>query len=131
MRKFHEAKLRGDEGVVVWGTGTPRREFLHVADLADAIVWLLERYDEEAIINVGCGEDLTIRELCEIVMAVTGYNGRLQFDATEPDGVPRKLLDVRRMHALGWRPKIALRSGIEQLYEWYKENIDSLRMSNP
>ncbi len=131
VRRFHEAKLRGDEGVVVWGTGTPRREFLHVADLADAIVWLLERYDEEAIINVGCGEDLTIRELCEIVMAVTGYNGRLQFDATEPDGVPRKLLDVRRMHALGWRPKIALRSGIEQLYEWYKENIDSLRMSNP
>jgi len=100
IRRFHEAKLRGDECVIAWGTGTPRREFLHVTDLADAIVLLLERYDAQSLINVGCGEDITIRELCEIVMAVTGYRGRLEFDAGKPDGVPRKLLDVSRIHAL-------------------------------
>jgi GDP-L-fucose synthase len=127
IRRFHEAKLRGDERVIAWGTGSPRREFLHVFDLAEAIVLLLERYDEESIINIGCGADVTIKELCEIVMAVTGYEGRLEFDAAKSDGVPRKLLDVSRITALGWRPRIPLRSGIEQVYAWFRENADSLR----
>jgi len=127
IRRFHEAKLRGEERVTAWGTGRPRREFLHVFDLAEAIVLLLERYDEEAIINVGCGADVSIRELCETVMAVTGYEGRLEFDATHPDGTPRKLLDVSRISALGWRPQISLRSGIEQVYTWFRANAHALR----
>jgi len=129
IRRFHEAKLRGDEQVVAWGTGTPRREFLHVTDLAEAVVLLLERYDEEPIINVGCGEDVTIRELCETVMAVTRYAGRLTFDTSRLDGVPRKLLDVSRITALGWRPRVSLRSGIEQVYAWFVAHADSLRAS--
>ena len=128
IRRFHEAKLRGDARVVAWGTGTPRREFLHVSDLAEAIVLLLERYDEESIINIGCGSDVTIKELCEIVMAVTGYEGRLEFDAAKSDGAPRKLLDVSRITALGWRPRIPLRAGIEQVYAWFRANTDSLRL---
>ena len=128
IRRFHEAKVRGDERVIAWGTGRPRREFMHVFDLADAIVLLLERYDDESIINVGCGEDSTIKELCEIVMVVTGYGGRLEFDASKSDGAPRKLLDVSKMSALGWRPRISLRSGIEQVYAWFRANADSLRL---
>jgi GDP-L-fucose synthase len=128
IRRFHDAKVRGDERVVAWGTGTPRREFLHVDDLADAIVLLLEQYDDESIINVGCGQDVTIRELCETVIAVTGYTGRLEFDAAQPDGTPRKLLDVSKINALGWRPKIELRSGIEQVYRWYCEHTGALRL---
>ena len=127
IRRFHEAKLRGDEQVIAWGTGRARREFLHVFDLADAIVQLLERYDEESIINVGCGEDVSIQELCETVMAVTGYRGRLVFDATHPDGTPRKLLDVSRITALGWRPQISLRTGLEQVYAWFRANANTLR----
>jgi GDP-L-fucose synthase len=128
IRRFHEARVRAEERVVAWGTGTPRREFLHVLDLADAIVLLLERYDDDSIINIGCGEDVTIRELCEIVMAVTGYGGRLEFDASKPDGAPRKLLDVSRAAALGWRPQIPLRTGIEQVYAWFRANANSLRL---
>ena len=128
IRRFHEAKVRGDERVIAWGTGRPRREFLHVFDLAEAIVLLLERYNDESIINVGCGEDITIKELCEIVTAVTGYVGRLEFDASKSDGAPRKLLDVSKMTALGWRPQIALRSGVEQVYAWYIANASSLRL---
>ena len=128
IRRFHEAKVRGDQRVVAWGTGRPRREFLHVFDLADAVVLLLERYNDESIINVGCGEDITIKELCEIVMAVTGYGGRLEFDASKSDGAPRKLLDVSKVTALGWRPRISLRSGIEQVYAWFRANADSLRV---
>jgi GDP-L-fucose synthase len=128
IRRFHEAKVRGDERVIAWGTGTPRREFLHVADLAEAIVLLLERYDDASLINVGCGTDVSIRELCEIVMDVTGYRGRLEFDTTKPDGSPRKLLDVSRIGALGWQPRIALRAGIEQVYAWYRANTESLRL---
>jgi GDP-L-fucose synthase len=128
IRRFHEAKLRRDPQVVAWGTGTPRREFLHVADLADAIVMLLERYDDESIINVGCGADVSIRELCEIVMAVTGYDGRLEFDASRADGTPRKLLDVSRISALGWQPRISLPTGIEQVYAWFRANSQALRL---
>ena len=128
IRRFHEAKVRGDERVIAWGTGTPRREFLHVADLAEAIVLLLERYDDDSPINVGCGTDVSIRELCEIVMDVTGYRGRLEFDTTKPDGSPRKLLDVSRISALGWQARIPLRAGIEQVYAWYRANTESLRL---
>ena len=128
IRRFHEAKLRDEPRVVVWGSGKPRREFLHVFDLADAAVMLFERYEDESIINVGCGADVTIAELCDMVRDVTGYRGMHEFDASRPDGTPRKLLDVSRISALGWRPKIALRSGIEQVYAWYTANADSLRL---
>jgi GDP-L-fucose synthase len=127
IRRFHEAKLSGAPRVVAWGTGSPRREFLHVADLADAILMLLEDYDEEEIINVGCGQDISIRELCETVMEVSGYQGRLEFDPSQPDGTPRKLLDVTRVFALGWRPRISLRAGIEQVYAWYVDHERTLR----
>lgn len=119
LRKVHEAKMRGDASVPVWGTGTPRREFLHVDDLASACRFLLENYDSPEIVNVGCGEDVTIRELVELVRAVVGYTGELAFDPTKPDGTPRKLLDVSRLNNLGWVPRIPLRAGIAQTYEWY------------
>jgi GDP-L-fucose synthase len=128
VRKVHEAKVRMDESVVIWGSGTPRREFLHVDDLADAVVYLLQNYDDESIVNIGWGEDNTIRELAEMIMSVIDYNGRLTFDASKPDGTPRKLLDVSRLGSLGWRPKIPLRSGIEQTYRWFKENFASARL---
>ena len=122
IRRFHEAKVRGDESVTVWGTGTPRREFLHVDDLADAVLYLLQIYDAEPIVNIGWGEDVTIRELAELVMSVIGYRGRLIFDSTKPDGTPRKLLDVSRLTALGWQPRIPLKEGIERTYAWFKEH---------
>ena len=122
IRRFHEAKVKGQPQVVVWGTGSPRREFLHVDDLADAAVFLMKHYDEEAIINVGVGEDLTIRELAEIIREVVGYTGEIVFDPSKPDGTPRKLLDVSRLHALGWKAKIPLREGLEQTYRWYVEH---------
>ena len=128
IRRFHEAKARGDETMPIWGTGTPRREFLHVDDLADAIVYLLENYDDEAIVNVGWGEDITIRELAELVMSVAGYQGRLVFDTSKPDGTPRKLLDTTRLTALGWRPKIPLRAGVESTYAWFREHVAEARL---
>jgi GDP-L-fucose synthase len=128
IRKIHEAKMRGEASVVIWGTGTPRREFLHVDDLADAVLYLLQTYDDEPIVNIGWGEDVTIRELAEIIVSVIDYSGRLTFDTTKPDGTPRKLLSVDRLHALGWRPKIALRPGIEQTYRWFRENFSDARL---
>ena len=128
IRRFHEAKLRGDDSVTVWGTGTPRREFLHVDDLADAILHLLHAYDGEPIVNIGWGEDVTIRELAELVLSVIGYSGRLIFDTARPDGAPRKLLDVTRMTELGWRPKIPLKKGIEATYRWFTEHCTQARM---
>ncbi len=122
IRKFHEAKVAGAPSVTLWGTGSPRREFLHVDDLADAAVFLMERYDGEDILNVGVGEDVTIAELAEIVRDVVGYEGEIEWDTSKPDGTPRKLLDVSRLHALGWRARIGLREGIEQTYRWYCEN---------
>jgi GDP-L-fucose synthase len=124
IRKAHEAKERGEDKLVVWGTGTPRREFLHVNDLADACLFLLERYDSPEIINIGCGEDVTIRELAEMVSQVVEFKGNLVFDATKPDGTPRKLLDVSPLFRMGWRPKIGLRDGIRDAYRWF---IDSGR----
>ena len=128
IRRFHEAKIRGNDSVTVWGTGTPRREFLHVDDLADAVLYLLHHYDAEPIVNIGWGEDATIRELAEIIVSVTGYQGRLEFDSTKPDGTPRKLLDTTRLTSLGWKPKIRLRSGIEQTYEWFREHSSEARL---
>ena len=117
LRKAYEAKARGDAEYVVWGSGTPRREFLYVDDLADACVHLMERDDPAELINVGTGEDVTIRELAETVMQVVGFEGRIVFDASKPDGTPRKLLDVSRLAALGWRARTALRDGIRLAFD--------------
>ncbi len=122
LRKFHEAKLAGEPSVTIWGTGTPRREFLHVDDLAEACLFLMDTYRGEEIVNVGCGQDLTIRELAELVRRVVGFAGELAFDASKPDGTPRKLLDVGRITALGWKPRIGLEDGVRETYRWYLEN---------
>jgi GDP-L-fucose synthase len=122
IRKFDDARAAGRDEVVIWGTGSPRREFLHVDDLADACLFIMRTWEDELHLNVGSGEDLTIRELAEIVRDVVHPSARLVFDATKPDGTPRKLLDVSRLHALGWRHSIALRDGIESSYRWYVEN---------
>jgi len=128
IRRFHEAKQRGDATMSIWGTGTPRREFLHVEDMADAVVYLLKTYNDEAIVNIGWGEDVTIRELAETVAAVAGFKGELVFDTTKPDGTPRKLLDTTRLTSLGWKPKIKLRAGIEGVYEWFKQHVADARL---
>src|SRR6266496_6196362 len=122
LRKAHEAKIRKAHELVVWGSGKPRREFLHVDDLASACLFLLEKYDSPEIINVGCGEDISIRELAELICDVVGFDGELAWDATKPDGTPRKLLDVTRLHDLGWQPTIPLRDGIAQTYGWFLAN---------
>ncbi len=122
LRKFHEAKINNKPYVEVWGTGTPRREFLHVDDLADAVVYLMNNYDENEPLNIGTGKDVTIKELAELIKEIVGYEGEIKFDTTKPDGTPRKLLDVSRLHATGWKHKIELREGIKQTYEWFKEN---------
>jgi GDP-L-fucose synthase len=119
MRRFHEAKEANAPDVVVWGSGEPRREFLHVDDLADACVFLMQHYEGDLPLNVGVGDDLTIRELAEQVRAVVGYGGELRFDRSKPDGTPRKLLDVTRLRALGWSAKIPLAQGLQQTYAWY------------
>jgi GDP-L-fucose synthase len=126
IRKVHEAMERGENSLVVWGTGTPRREFLHVDDLADACLFLLNHYDSPEIINIGCGEDMTVRDLAETVCQVLGFHGDLVFDTSKPDGTPRKLLDVNKLFGLGWRPKIALRDGIRSAYESFVETRSSL-----
>jgi GDP-L-fucose synthase len=123
MRRFHEAKEVGAASVTVWGTGNPRREFLHVNDLARACLFLLEHYDEPEPINVGLGSDLSIRQLAEMVAEVVGYQGQLEFDPSKPDGTPRKLLDVGKIHDLGWRAEIGLREGLQQTYAWYQEQL--------
>lgn len=122
IHRFHEAKRKGDAGVRLWGTGTPRREFLHVDDLARACLLLLERYDAPEPVNVGAGTDLTVRELAETIADVVGYEGAVEWDPTKPDGTPRKLLDVSRITRLGWAPHIDLRGGIEATYAWYRRH---------
>jgi GDP-L-fucose synthase len=124
MRKFHDARIEGRSEVVIWGTGSPRREFLHVDDLADACLLIMRGWEEEIHINVGTGEDLTIRELAEMVREIVNPDVQLVFDTSKPDGTPRKLLDVSRLHALGWRHRIALREGIAATYEWFASNPD-------
>jgi GDP-L-fucose synthase len=126
MRKFHEAKVEGRQDVVIWGTGAPRREFLHVDDLASACAFLMQRYDGFDHINVGTGEDLSIRELAQLVAEVVHPDARLVFDTGKPDGTPRKLLDVSRLHALGWRHTISLREGIAATYDWFLANVDTM-----
>ena len=123
LRRFHEAKQRGDEAVSVWGSGTPRRELLHCDDLAAAAVLLMQEYDRPDIVNVGCGEDVSIAELAALVKDVVGFEGRLEFDHSKPDGTPRKLLDVSRIFGLGWRPKVSLREGLGQAYSWFVDNV--------
>ena len=120
LRKAHEAKESGASEIVVWGSGEPRREFLHVDDLASACLFLLQNYDSAEIINIGAGTDLTIRELAEMICDVVDFKGELTWDATKPDGTPRKLLDISKIQSLGWQPKIPLREGIARTYDWFK-----------
>jgi GDP-L-fucose synthase len=127
IRKVHEAKQAGAQSITVWGSGTPRREFLHTDDLAGACLFLLEHYDQPDLINIGCGEDVTIRELAETVCDVLDFKGTLEFDPTKPDGTPRKLLDISKIKALGWSPKIPLREGIADAYRWFVENQSTVR----
>ncbi len=121
IRKFHTAKKEGAATVEVWGTGSPMREFLHVDDLADACVFLLRNYHDELFVNIGTGEDLTIKALAEMIQEIVGFKGQLVWDSTKPDGTPRKLMDVGRLHAMGWKHKIELRDGIAQVYEAFKK----------
>jgi GDP-L-fucose synthase len=129
MRKFHEAKVRGDRSAVVWGTGTPKREFLHVDDLADACLFLMEHYDGDDHINVGTGEDVSIRELAESIRDLIAPGVSITFDASKPDGTPRKLLDVSRLHDLGWRHRTSLREGLRSTYEWFCNNAHEVATS--
>jgi GDP-L-fucose synthase len=122
IRRFHEAKVAGAPAVTVWGTGTPRREFLHVDDLAQACLVLLQHYDTHETINVGLGDDMPIRELAETVASVVGFEGTIEWDSSKPDGMPRKLLDTSRINELGWKPQISLRDGVASTYEWYLAN---------
>ena len=124
IRRFHEARESGAPSVTLWGTGTPRREFLHVDDLADALFFLMQNYDGDSFVNVGVGEDVTIRDLAELVRRIVGYAGTIEFDASKPDGTPRKLMDVSRLTALGWRARIRLEEGVRATYEWYRGSIE-------
>ncbi len=122
IRKFDDAKALGAKTVSLWGSGTPRREFLHADDLGEACLFLLEQYDDDVAINVGVGEDVSINELAELVREVTGFKGNIEWDVTKPDGTPRKLLDVSKISALGWKANISLKDGISSTYEWYKNH---------
>ena len=122
IRKFHEAKINGNKEVVMWGTGTPKREFLYVDDLADGLIHLMKNYSDEIHLNIGTGEDIEIRELAKIIKEVVGYQGEIINDITKPDGTPRKLLNVNRLHSTGWKHKIDLKEGIKNVYEWYLGN---------
>ena len=121
IQRFHEAKLADSESISIWGTGNPRREFLHSDDLADAVLFLMENYNDSEIVNVGCGEDQTIRVLAETISEVVGYSGSLVFDSSRPDGTPQKMLDISKIRVLGWRPEITLKNGLKQVYQWYTE----------
>ena len=123
IRKFHEAKIDGAMTVEVWGSGTPRREFLHVDDLADACVFLMQNYSSPDIVNIGWGKDVSILELAQLIRGIVGFEGQLTFDPSKPDGTPRKLLDIARMQTLGWQPKIELDEGITSTYEWFRKVV--------
>lgn len=124
LRKFHQAKINNDPFVQIWGTGSPKREFLHCDDLADACVHLMKNYSGNEIVNIGIGEDISIKDLAFMIKDIVGFKGDLKFDTSKPDGTPRKLLDVTFLNKLGWRAKINLRDGLVQTYSWYKENFD-------
>ena len=121
IRKFHEAKINNISEVVLWGTGSPKREFLHVDDLADACLFLMKNYNDSEIVNVGTGEDIAIKDLAELIKKVVGYEGNLVWDTSKPDGTPRKLLDVSKINNLGWQYQIKLATGVKATYKWYKE----------
>lgn len=123
IRKFHEAKIAGSPSVTLWGSGTPLREFLHTDDLANACAYLLENYDDDAPINVGWGQDISIAELGVMIAQIVGFEGQIQWDSSKPDGTPRKLLDTTKINSLGWEPSISLRDGIESTYRWYVESL--------
>ena len=125
IRKFHEAKQRGDATVPIWGTGNPRREFLYVDDLANAVVFLAENYSDAEMLNIGVGEDIRIGDLAELVAEVVGFEGTLEYDTSKPDGTPRKLLDVSRLNNLGWKARWSLREGIAATYDWYRQHGDA------
>ena len=127
LRRLYEAGQRGEPAVQVWGSGTPRREFLHVDDLADACLYLMQHYEDEGWINVGWGKDESIAELARLIARVVGFGGELRFDLSKPDGTPRKLLDTTRLKALGWSPKITLEAGIRSTFDWFLENRIRLR----
>jgi GDP-L-fucose synthase len=127
IRRFHHARVSGADSVTLWGTGRPRREFLHADDLAGAVGLLLETYSAEDPINVGCGSDVSIAELARLIADTVGFRGRIAFDSSKPDGAPRKLLDVSRITHMGWRPGIALAEGIAQTYAWFAEHLDTVR----
>ena len=126
IRRFHEAKLADSESISIWGTGNPRREFLHSDDLADAVLFLMEYYNDSEIVNIGWGEDQTIRVLAETIREVVGYSGSLAFDSSRPDGTPQKILDISKIRVLGWTPAIPLKKGLEQVYQWYTEQESSV-----
>jgi len=128
ITKFHRAKIKGEEEVVLWGTGSPRREWLHVDDLAEGLLVLLERYDGREIVNLGVGDDLTIKELAKKVMNAVGYVGSIRWDEGKPDGTPRKLLDVRKIQELGWRPAISVEQGIASTYEWFLKSAPEAKV---
>ena len=131
IRKFHEAKERGSSEVVVWGSGTPKREFLYSDDLADACVYLMETFNEAGLVNIGVGEDLTIKELAELVQKITGFNGDIVFDSSKPDGTPRKLMDVSKLHSLGWKHRISLQKGIEMAYaDFLTKHVESILVTD-
>lgn len=129
IRKFHEAKMQNAPTVELWGTGSPLREFLYVDDMADACVFLLENYDGEQHVNIGTGKELTIKELAELVKKTVGFEGEIVWNKTMPDGTPRKLTDVTKLHELGWTHKVELEEGVKLAYEWFKENVDHARMN--
>ena len=129
IRKFHEAKVSGAASVPIWGTGKARREFLHADDMAEACLYLMKTYDSSEIINIGCGEDVSIGELAQMIRKVVGFQGAITFDPGKPDGMPRKLLDVSRLFKTGWRPRIGLEDGLASTYRWYVENESLIRQA--
>lgn len=127
IRKMHDAKTNGDEEAVIWGTGTPRREIMYVDDMANACIFLMQKYSGEDFVNIGVGDDISIKDFAEMIAEVVGFEGRFTYDTSKPDGTPRKLVDVTRLTGLGWTSQISLREGVERTYAWFLENEDSLR----
>jgi len=127
IRKFHEAKINNQENVTLWGTGSPKREFLYTEDLADALIFLMQNYDDAEIVNIGVGQDISIKELAGLIKEITGYEGTIEWDTSKPDGTPRKLLDVSKINSLGWKAKTSLKQGITETYQWFVSNYDVIR----
>jgi GDP-L-fucose synthase len=132
IRKFHEAKINSEKSVIIWGTGAPYREFIHVDDVADACYFLMQHYESDEIVNIGTGSELTIKELALLIKKIVGFSGNIVFDTSKPDGTPRKLIDVSKIHALGWRHKLELEQGVKNVYQWYLQNAaEKERLSHP